>query len=538
MVIRRTMVALAILAGCLAEGEEPVADEHGPAPRGAARQTAPPTESVDAPSRTPARTSASLTVGAATVDVWPAYEPDPAPVAVHSPVLGHYAIGQAFADWDGDGDLDLYVTGGAAPSVLLDNQGDGTLVPLTNLGDAGLADFDTAGAAWADYDQDGDPDLLVAAHGGARLLRNDGPSGFSDVTDHAGVAFRGDGVMVAWGDFNGDSWVDAYLANHYLDRDVLLAGSASGKFTPVEITAEPEPSFAAAFVDYDDDGRPDLYTCVDHKFGNDLRRNRGNTFLDPRERIGAFVDVSDETTTGIGIDCMGLAIGDYDNDLDLDLYVSNIGYPHLLRSGIAQGKTRFDDVGVDAGVDFYAVSWGTIFFDFDNDGWLDLYLATQDVNPLRHNRLFHNLGDGTFEDVSLVSGASDGGWTYGVGAADLDGDGRLDLVIGNRGEGYRILRNTGGVGSDNHWLSVNLRGSGPVNRDAIGARVWVTTTEGDVRGAETRSGSSMGGGDQPRLHFGLGEASVDHVTIRWPDGTYETVDSVPTDTVWTHHYPD
>lgn len=536
MIRGSTSIALVIAVGCVPE----------PASLGGS------TEDLDAlargkrPSRGPVRAepsprrdepAARLTASVPTAEVWPAYAPDPFPIAVHAAVSGHHAIGQAFADWDGDGDLDLYVTGGAAPSVLLENQGDGTLVALDNIGDAALLEQGSAGAAWADYDHDDDPDLLVATLSGARLLRNDGPDGFTDITDHAGVGIRGDAVMASWGDFNHDGWLDVYVAFHFFDRDVLLAGSPSGKFTPVQIGSQAEPSFAGAFLDYDDDGYLDLYTCVDHDDGNHLRRNAMATFAGPRERKGPFIDVSEQTTTGLEMDCMGIAVGDYDNDLDLDLYMSNIGYPHLLRNGSSQGQTTFDHVAEEAGVEFYALGWGTLFFDFDNDGWLDLYLATQDTNPQRFNRVFHNLGDGTFQDVSLVSGASDGGWSYGVGAADLDGDGFVELVIGNRGEGYRVLRNTAGVGGNNHWLSVELRGAGPVNRDAIGSRVWVTTTEGDVRLGESRSGSTMGGGDQSRLHFGLGQASVDHVTIRWPDGTYETIEDVPTDAVWTHDYP-
>ena len=434
--------------------------------------------------------------------------------AVHVADLLHTAIGQAWGDFDGDGWLDLYVTGGMAPSRLYLNAGDGTFTAI-DPGDATLVQQSTAGAAWADFDNDGDDDLFVATSGDNHLFRNDDGVLLVDITPASGLWGAHLSMAAAWGDYDADGWLDLYVVNHGLDPDQLYRGHGDGTFTDVTAvlpgSSAFRPAFAATFTDVDHDGAMDLYVVNDHHFGNALFRSTGD---------GGFIEIGERSGAGIAIDGMGLAVADYDGDLDLDFFMSDIWGSHLLASTRSQGATGYELVSDQAGVSFEdAISWGCEFLDFDNDGWPDLYLATQHPEPWRSNRLFRNLGDGTFADVSVPSGASDPGWSYGAVVADYDEDGHVDIVVGNRGSGYRLYRNLGTVGAGNHWLGLHLHGGGPVNRNALGAKVWVTDSEGIVRVAEVRSGSTMGGGSSMRLHFGLGTATVVRINVRWPDGT-------------------
>ncbi|MEO1087087.1 MAG: CRTAC1 family protein, partial [Acidobacteriota bacterium] len=159
----------------------------------------------------------------------------------------------------------------------------------------------------------------------------------------------------------------------------------------------------------------------------------------------------------------------------------------------------------------------------DNDGWLDLYLATFDEDPGRTNRLYRNNGDGTFTDASDTSGCDDSGMTMGVAAADYDGDGWVDLAIGNWGDTFKLYRNQLGDAAEGagEWLRVRVEGGGPVDRDGLGTRVTVRTDDGASHLRDLRSGSSIGAGDEMVMHFGLGGASIIGVDVLWLDGTFQ-----------------
>jgi hypothetical protein len=344
------------------------------------------------------------------------------------------------------------------------------------------------------------------------------------------------GVMAAWGDYDRDGLLDLYAANHGGDYDVLYHNEGGGRFSDasalIGIGDHPTAAFAMTFIDYDDDGDLDLHVVNDHVRGNDLFRNDG-----PGCGGWCFSNVGPKVGANLHINGMGQAVGDYDNDGDLDLFFSDIFHTHLLENRTAQGMVKLQEVTLAAGVEFPATSWGTVFLDYDLDGWPDLYVATQNHDPALANRLFRNRGDGTFEDVSALSGADDVGFTYGAVHADYDHDGFVDLVIGNRGAGYRLLHNTGTTGPGRHWVTLDMVGGGPINRDAIGTRVTVTDTLGVEHTDEVRSGSTMGGGSMLRLHFGLGAAQVQSVRVRWPNGQQRTLEGVPTDAVVQVAYP-
>jgi len=552
-----------LLLGCGAPGGSEPSPIDGTAASDTAEPHATSTSSHDDPehSSTSGPTS-STTTDSTTVDTTtgepPAAPTHPIPpgtfadvtddvgiVAPHVP--GGGITGQAWGDYDRDGDLDLFLSGGKDENRLFRNRGNGTFARVSLAAEVALPGPSKAGVTWADYDNDGWLDLYLAVLGPNRLLHNvPDPGGGHErvlVPVHAGVENDGYGRSAAWGDYDRDGRLDLYVVNGGSYFDALYHGEPDGRFTDVSELmprSSPKPGYAATWTDYDLDGDLDLYVVSDHHTVNDLWRNDG-----PARGSGwSFTNVSEASGAGLSADAMGIAVGDYDEDGDLDLFTSDIDRTNLLRNNLYEGLhglgiAGFSEVAEAAGVSHDSANWGAVWLDADLDGWLDLYLATEHASPPeRTNRLFRNLGDGTFEDVSAACGCADPGFSTGVAAADYDADGAVDLVVGNYGEGYRLYRNLlDPAAAGRHFLVVELVGGGPVNRDALGARVTVTTTDGRHRVAERRSGSSLGAGDMLPLHFGLGTAAVQAVEIRWPDGTVTAHADVPTDAVWQAHYP-
>lgn len=465
------------------------------------------------------------------------------------------AVGQAWGDYDNDGWLDLYITDTAGPNALYRNNGDGTfsLSPLS--ASVNLPGAVSQGASFADYDNDGWPDLYVLSYGANVLYHNEQGQGFTNVTVQAGIGDTGDGRTASWADYDGDGWLDLYVANWSCeplcghpslgDRDRLYHNNGDGSFSDVTGLLEGGGSttgagFVATWVDYDNDGDLDIYLVNDefiNPVGNMLWRNDG-----PGCDGWCFAQVAKEAGANTYVMGMGLGTADYDNDGDFDFYFSNVGVMTLLQN---QGDGTFKNVAADAGVevDPGAVGWGTVFFDFNNDGWQDIYLALEDMTSRGSpaNPLYENQGDGTFRRV-LDNGADDPDRTVGVAAADWNNDGFVEMVVGNYDEGYKLYQNLGTYGPANGWLSLRLVGSpdpalAPVNRDGVGTRVTLTDSTGRTQMQEVKNGSSLGAGDSLWLHFGLGDAAIDKLHIRWPDGTQQTFDRVPANRRITLTYP-
>jgi len=471
-------------------------------------------------------------------------------------ISGYLGIGQAWGDYDRDGWLDLFVTGNRDPSVLYRNNGDGSFEVSALTPQVALADVETGGAVWADYDNDGWLDLYVLNHGANTLFHNDGGRGFTDVTERAGVGDAGKGTTATWGDFDGDSYLDLYVVNwscfpecgdpnitreHDAARDTLYRNRGDGAFEDVTRLLDYDlllgAGFSASFTDYDNDGDPDIYVVNDqfkNMLGNILWRNDG-----PGCGGWCFRDVSIEAGARTFIHGMGLAVGDYDNDLDLDFYFSDMVNGMVLLQN--QGDGTFDDLAEEAGVvvgPSSAVGWGTIFFDYNNDSWLDLILTATEFIQFDiesgpegmmfeyRDFLFRNRGDGSFADVTPQDWLEDLKPSMGLAYADYDRDGFLDFVLGNWNEGYVLYRNTGAEGGANNWINIRLFGGGDINRDAIGARVYITTDDGRTLLQEVKCGSSLGAGNDTALHFGLGAASISEILVRWPNGVEETLQDV------------
>ena len=454
---------------------------------------------------------------------------------------GYLAAGSAWADFDNDGWVDVFVSGNLDPNALYRNNGDGTFALSAHSPQLSLPDVPSGGAVWADYDNDGFRDLYVLNMGANRLFRNLGAAGFEDVTRSAGVGDTGKASGAAWGDYDGDGWLDLYVTNWSCipgcvtkdfsrSRDALYHNNGDGSFTDVSGLLAYEKllgaGFAASFADVDDDRDLDLYIVNDkavNAVGNVLWRNDG-------AGCGGwcFSDISAPSGADTVAHGMGLATGDYDNDGDLDFYFSNmVRSMYLLEN---QDGSAFVDRTDAAGVAYLtgeAVGWGTAFFDYDNDGWLDLYLAATGISPVfgqagMHfdypDMLYHNERDGTFTAVEQARFAAGDQPTMGISTADYDRDGRVDYLLTHWDSGHRLFRNTSALARRNNWITLELRGGNGMDLDAIGARVRVDATDGLSQIREVKSGSSLGAGNELALHFGLANADIERVLVSWLNG--------------------
>ena len=492
--------------------------------------------------------------------------------------------GVAVADFDGDGLLDLYVTNSVGANALYRNTGDLRFVDVA--AEAWVEDpaSRSNGACAADYDNDGDTDLYVGNYGPSKLFRNRGDATFDEVTAAAGLTESSRNLRTmgcAWGDYDADGFLDLIFVRHLDDSDpgvfawgqrdlsefadplALFRNRGDGTFADVTVLlGDPVPSrglvrgagFQPAFVDYDNDGDLDIYVVND--FGDEITpnvlwRNDGRA---ASGESWVFTDVSAASGTDVAINGMGLALGDYDLDGFTDFYITNIDDAVLLRNN---GDGTFSERTLDAGVgrgrigvpEGYSVGWGTAFFDYDNDGDQDLYLAAgyldtdPDTNPVQQpNALFRNDGDGTFTDLPpWASGANDPGFGRGAAYGDFDGDGCLDLYVVNIGEFEgrpgvaRLFRNN--CASGNNWLMVRAVGT-LSNRDGIGATITVSAA-GSTQRRTVTAGSSQMSQHMLAAHFGLGAAAhVDTLTVRWPSGRSQTLTDVAANQVLVVTEPD
>ena len=456
--------------------------------------------------------------------------------------------GVSVGDFNRDGWPDFFLTNNAGANALYINQQDGTFLDLAVPAGVALPTSDDIGACSADYDNDGGLDLYVTSLGPNHLFHNLGFGTFDEVTVFAGVGNDNRGSSCAWGDFDGDGFLDLYVTNYNVPLEgdvlpgVLYHNRGDGTFS--DFTAAFDPSsirvagFGVTWFDYDNDGDLDLYLVND--FGSTIRpnvllRNDGPSLSKP----WAFTDVSASSGANIEQFGMGLAVGDYDGDGWLDLYATDIGRNELLRN---RRDGTFEDITDTAGVgravhpetNFHNVGWGSLFFDYDNDGNLDLYAVAgyldsegigrgQDFQP---NALFHNKGDGTFTDVSTGRGPDDARVGRGGVFFDYDRDGDLDLLIANLGQSPTLLRNEND--NNNSWIVLHLIGGAGSNQNALGARITVHTGP-TLQIRELASGSSVHSNHTLAVHFGLASTiTIDRIEIRWPSGQQQDLLNVPT----------
>jgi len=431
-----------------------------------------------------------------------------------------YSLGVAAADYDNDGKTDIYVTG-VNRNILYHNNGDGTFTDVTAHagvgGNSGGKKQLSVSAAWLDYDNDGYLDLFVtnyldwtaensricgapgkrlscapSLYGGEAniLYHNNGDGTFTDVSVPTGIAAQvGKGMGVAIADFDGDGWMDIFVANDN-ERNFLFKNRAGKGFDEVGVESlvaytedgVPVSSMGVDFRDWSNDGRPSLFITALGGETFPLYRNDGN---------GLF---------------------------SIETYPSGMGFSSFRMSG-----------------------WGAGIFDFDNDGHKDLFSANShvsenaDIDPQQHyrqaNAIFKNVGNGTFAEVSAQSGpdmqirAAHRGCAFG----DLNNDGRTDVVVSAIGGPAELLYNTST--DSNHWLSIQTVGT-KSNRDGIGTRIKVTGGSGLVQYNHVTTAGSYASSSDKRVHFGLGaDAAIKEIELRWPSGTVQTLHDVKADQI-------
>lgn len=424
--------------------------------------------------------------------------------------------GISFADFDGDGDDDLtFASGPGEAAYFYQNSGSG----FTNIG-AQLAINDlmeSESVLWADYDNDGDRDFFVSNFEGvSKLYRNEGNMQFTEVTTAAGLTT--DTLQLSascWGDYDNDGWLDLYVTNRSpVQPNILYHSRGDGTFENVTAMAgvgdTVQSPLAVAFLDYNNDGWQDIYIANDRGRGNTLFRNEGN---------GTFTDVSVQSGTDLHYDAMGIAIGDYDRDGDLDMYVSNGPAGNgLLRNN---GDGTFSEIAAQLGLSVNRICWGVTFFDYDNDGDLDLYVCVSGGTPDRNNVLFENNGDGTFARTAGIGLDGDAYESFSSAVGDFDGNGYPDIAVLNETQPSCLWQNSGGA---NHWIKISLQGT-ISNRDGAGSRIELYQNgTGTVRSTHLGLGYLDQNSTVQTIGLG-GLTTVDSVIVRWPSGTVDVLAS-------------
>jgi enediyne biosynthesis protein E4 len=491
--------------------------------------------------------------------------------------------GVAVFDYDNDGWPDIFLVNGttlegfpagkAPTDHLYRNNHDGTFTDVT--AKAGLAAKGWGqGVCVGDYDNDGWDDPYLTYYGSNRLYHNE-RGVFRDVSKEAGVAGTGKswGSGCAFVDYDRDGRLDLIVAN-YVDFDVTTAPAPGarpscfwkgvavmcgprglkpaknilyhnqGQGVFEDVTSKAKIDKAAGYyalsistLDYDEDGWPDIYVACDSTPSILYHNNRDGTFSDTAVTAGAALNEDGRAQAG-----MGTTIADFDGDGHLDIFKTNFSddTSTLYRNN---GDGTFNDVTFSAGLGLHTqyLGWGTMFLDFDNDGWPDLLLVNGHVYPevdkyklgsdyQEPRLLFHNNGNGTFTDVSSSAGTAIRQTRSGRGLAvgDLWNDGRLSAVISNMNAPPSLLANQ--ARTTNHWISFRTVGTAS-NRDGIGARLIVKVGPRTLVD-EVRSGSSYISSSDLRVHFGLGKAqSVDSVQVRWPSGLIENFKEIGVDAI-------
>jgi enediyne biosynthesis protein E4 len=500
------------------------------------------------------------------------------------PVIDSVLGGVALLDYDNDGYLDIFFTNGATiPGLIKDgprfynrlyhNNHDGTFTDVTD--HAGLrGEGYSMGVAAADYDNDGWTDLYVTGVNRNFLYHNNGDGTFSDVTERAGVgAMTAAGkkpwsVSAAWIDYDNDGLLDLFV-NSYLDwspensrvcgpagrrlscHPSLYAGQPSflyhnngdGTFTdvsgPMGIAEHIGKGMGIAIADYNNDGWMDIFVGND-TMPNFLFRNRGGGRGFDEVGVESFVAFNDD---GLAISNMGVDFRDWNNDGLPDLFVTALGgdsFPLLRNEG--NGLFSTDDYKAGVGLQSVRMSgWGAGIYDFDNDGYKDLFSANSHVNVntdpesgpgqqyRQSNAVFQNLHSGSFQDVSVEAGADMQVRAAHRGAAfgDLNNDGKVDVVVSVIGGPAELLYNTSP--GHNHWIVIQTIGV-KSNRDGIGTSIKVVSESGMVQYNHVTTAGSYASSSDKRVHFGLGKDTIiKGIELRWPSGKVQTVRNVKAD---------
>ena len=486
--------------------------------------------------------------------------------------------GAAFFDYDADGDPDLYLVNGASLpgyhtseipiNSLYENNGNGTFTDVTlkaGVGDTGYGH----GCAVGDYDNNGYLDIYVTNYGKNRLYRNNGDGTFTDVTEKAGVSEPRWSTSCAFADYDRDGNIDLYVVN-YLEynidenpwcgkkdkgiraycepdnfqaqADTLYRNNGDGTFTDVTKLAgiynDTGKGLGVVWGDYNNDGNPDFYVANDST-ENFFYTNLGNGKF---SEVGFMIGVA-LSENGVAENGMGTAFGDWDNNGWLDLTVTNYAdqtntFYHNDGDGFFTDATSITKTAL---ITYPYLGWATVFVDYDNDGYGDVFVANghlqDNLNALglegtyaQRNLLFQNKQNGTFTEVSqtLGTGFNLEDVSRGATFADYDLDGDIDIFVTNSNTPPRLLRNDGG--NRNNWIQIKMKATRSAS-DAVGTRVKITTGDlSQIR--EVQSGDGYLSQRELKLHFGIGKHNkVDKIEILWVSGSTQIVQQVPANQV-------
>lgn len=448
-----------------------------------------------------------------------------------------FGSGVSFHDIDNDGWDDMtFCVKDDSLIVLRNNEGQFQQVPSFL-----YLSGETKHVLWVDYDNDGDMDLTVTTWEGTyRLYRNDGAFSFTDVSEAAGLSQDNEHTYgCAWGDPDRDGDLDLYVClyeyegdqNNFSRMNHLYRNNGDGSFTDITLAAGVSDgiklSFQAVWMDYDKDGWPDLYVINDRWFSNSMYRNNGN---------GTFTDVTQETGTALPEqDPMTASVADFDNDGDLDIYMTNTGvFTFLEKRGkllVNNGDGTFTERAGELGVDIGTWSWGATWVDADNDSWQDLYVTTSMPNGTIEDNVFYASAEGSvFTSAPQWFTGDHNARSFAVARGDINNDGAYDLVVQNQAPYPPFLwLNSGNA---NHFVKISLEGT-VSNRSAIGS--WIHVYVGSNTYTQfTHCGENYTSQNSQHHIIGIGLANaIDSVQVLYPSGHLDTYYDLEPD---AHHF--